>query len=260
MFQIINDVTYINGQNGKYDNKIKNNTARYARNAISNYTDTYSPMGLKNYAGDLKSPKAPKLPQLNKDSDNPVAKLINNLKTKIIVKKVDKYAEGVEKYLQGIDKELDSMPTPGFNLKYAQTEAGKIDSIAPVAAAYEELGKQSVVSVNELTKTIQKAVSPDLADKVSAKALDLNKDGNVDIGEYASSILVEDMISSSTSGQLKASDVNGEITNKGQTELLAFASEDNYQSANNIFSKVYSDFNLSEAAEKFAADKNNLVE
>ncbi len=38
----VNGVSYINGSHGIYDNTIKNKSVRYARNAMSNFLNTYS--------------------------------------------------------------------------------------------------------------------------------------------------------------------------------------------------------------------------
>ncbi len=252
MFCIKNDITYINGENGKYDNKVKNDTVRYARNAVSNYLDTYSSKNL---------PKHTKLPQkLNlikqPKTDIPIiSKLIKNL----ITYKTNEYISDTNKYIEKSDKNFNKCPGIAFNMKYAEPAAALIDTIAPVAVAFEEMGKKLKQSVEEMTLIASKNVSAGLSDLVSAKSLDLNNDGDIDIGEYAASILVEDMISSNENGNLKATDVNGEITNKGENAIFTFLNKNNYEEANNIFKKVYSDFNLKEAVDRFTSDSNNMI-
>ena len=41
-FNNVGNVSYIDGRQGIYDNKIQNKSVRYARNAVSNYLNTYS--------------------------------------------------------------------------------------------------------------------------------------------------------------------------------------------------------------------------
>lgn len=240
MFKIHNEVTHINGKKGIYDNKIENNTVRYARNAANNYLQTYSTDSFS------KSPKMPEKPDFDCDPKD----LITN---------IDKYIKKSTKYIDKLDKQLEKIPAVNFKLKYAKAKNGKFNPVSAVAMAFEELGKNLKISADELTAKMKACVNPDLADLVSSDALDINKDGNIDIGEYAASILVEDMVSTSKTGNLKTSDANGKITNKGQTALLSLANKNNYESALDLFTRVYADFNLKKATDKFIKNPNNLI-
>jgi hypothetical protein len=241
MFNVSNDgITYINGSNGIYDNKISNKNVKYARNAANNYLSAYSVENMQSV------PTPP---------NKPVFKINSKKSTNVI----DKYLSKLDKYIEKLDKVESRIPTGKFNLKYAELNGEKYNPISAVAMAFEELGKSLTIKVSDLSEMISKTFSKDLKNLVSADALDLNKDGVVDAGEYAASIIVEDMISSNPSGKLNASDVNGEINQEGQNQLLAFANKNNYETAHNIFKQVYNDFALDKSLNEFKSDPNNLV-
>lgn len=230
MFQNINGVAYINGQNGIYDGKINNNSVRYARNAVDNYKKTYS------FSDEWMNAQMPKLKGVSSKDTDTFNKTIKNAQ----------------------DFLSTEIPPLRFNMRYAENKAEKPDTLAVLSAAYEEMNRKTSVSVSELTKTLQAGVSEQNKDLVSADSLDLNKDGKIDVAEYGASILVEDMLSTDSSS-LNAKNVTGEITDEGQINLLSFASKQNYAPAFETYKAVYKDFKLDEAKQEFLKDKNNLV-
>ena len=230
MYQEINRTAYINGDKGIYDGRIKNHSVRYARNAVDNYKQTYSPD-----AQWLKEKMPTGLPQkIDKDTFDKS------------IKQTDEWIERTKDFL-AVD-----FPPIKFNMKYAKNAPGEPDKLAVMGVAYEEMDKRTSMPVDELTKKI------DIAG-CSADSLDLNGDGNIDLAEYGSSILVEDMLSSSDSDILKAEDITGEINDKGQVRLMSFAAIKNYRDSQQTYKDVYNAFNLADAQKEFLKDKNNLI-
>ena len=234
MFNIINDVAYINGQNGIYDGKINNSDVRYSRNAVNNYVQAYT-TAPSHDTFDLSSVKKP-------------ADIINCSEEEF-----DAYMKSLDEELAKVDEDLSHEITPSkFNLKYSESE--KPNMLSVIAFAYEELGKKLSVGVQELTKEL-KAYGSNL---LSAEALDLNDDGQVDLGEYSASVIVQDMMSENQD-ELTDKNFNGVITDVGQTSSLCLVNKDNKAVARNIFSAVYKDYNLAQAQNDFLSDENNLV-
>ena len=237
MFEVNKGTTYIYGKSGIYDNVIQNKDVRYSRNAANNYISAYSVENIPAI------PQRPEMPDLNTKSDD-------------FYDKLDRFIAESKLYLEELDKADNQTPRAKFKLKYATLNNGKINPISAVAMAFEELGKNLEISVHKLTSKLSESTDTDL---VSAKSLDLNNDGKVDVAEYASSILVEDMLSSNKDGNLKPKDVNGRINYIGQNKLLSFANIKNYETAHNIFKQVYKDFKLEKALSEFISNPNNMV-
>ena len=170
----------------------------------------------------------------------------------------DSFNKKLEAFNKAQDDYFNSFPCPKFNLKYAECEKGKPDILGAVAASFEELGQKVKVSVEEMTSIIKGSLTSQNAKSVSAKALDVNHDGNIDLSEYASSIIVEDMLSNPEAKVLKNDDINGEITNDGQNKLLAFVNKNNYDAASKIFAGVHKTLNLESAQAEFLSNPNNL--
>ena len=91
-----------------------------------------------------------------------------------------------------------------------------------------------------------------------AEALDINKDSNIDIGEYATSTLVADMLSSDNT-KLKKENITGTINNQGENSSLAYINSKNKAVASAEFKAIYDDFKLDEATKDFLSDPNNTV-
>ncbi len=200
----VNGVSYIDGRHGIYDKKIQNNSVRYARNAVSNYLNTYST-----------------------DTFNS-------------------------------QTELEDLPQPKFEMKYAETKPGMVDKMAVLAMAFEEMGKKLSVKVQDLTNMIKQSVSPQYSQLVDASSLDINKDEKVDLSEYAASLLAEDMLSSDVT-TLDSKNINGVINSDGQNALLSFVNRKNYATANDTFKAIHAAYDLNSAQEEFLNDKNNLI-
>ena len=116
------------------------------------------------------------------------------------------------------------------------------------------MGKTTKIPVKDFTQQLQSALGPN----VSAEALDINKDSNIDIGEYATSTLVADMLSSDNT-KLKKENITGTINNQGENSSLAYINSKNKAVASAEFKAIYDDFKLDEATKDFLSDPNNTV-
>lgn len=152
-----------------------------------------------------------------------------------------------------VDLAKDKMPPLKFEYRYMPN--GKFDKMALMGNAYEELGKKTEVKTEEMTATLQKFGG----EGFSAEALDLNKDGYVDISEYAASTLTEDVLSSEKGFKVSPDKVDGVINNDGSNKTFALNLKSNEKLATEIYSKLYSAFDLDSAQEEFMSNKNNLV-
>ncbi|MCM1266076.1 MAG: hypothetical protein NC200_07745 [Candidatus Gastranaerophilales bacterium] len=152
------------------------------------------------------------------------------------------------------DLAKDTMPPLKFEYRYMPN--GKLDKMALLGNAYEELGKRIEVKTEEMTETIQKVGG----DKFSADALDINKDGYIDVAEYATSTLTEDILSSAKGFEIDSSKIDGVINNDGSNKTFALNLKSNEKKASEIYSKLYNELGLESAQEEFIKNTNNLVE
>ena len=143
-----------------------------------------------------------------------------------------------------------------FEMRYQPetTKKGSVDLMALMGSAYEEMGKKISLSVKSLSELLQKA----FGDGVSAEALDVNKDEQVDLAEYAGSILLFDMLSTN-SENLDVSNINGVITNQGEIAALPYVSVQNLNVATEVFEFIYQHYDLQSAQKEFLANDNNLA-
>lgn len=221
MFEVNNGIAKINGANGKYDERVSDPSVRYGRNAVENYY-TY----LENPIVEDKMTPAPILDfGLNPNADN------NN------ADKLNKFQKENDEYLKAL---------PPLQYEYRYMPQGPVNTKALLGAAYEEMGGKKELSVEELDYRF----APDSS--FTSKALDLNNDGKVDIGEYGSSILAADMLSKSDTPDTK--NIDGTINNKGFNAVLAYTQKSNATAATKLYSNIYNTYNLGEAQKDFKAN------
>jgi len=225
----------VNGDKGVYDNKVNNSSVRYGRNAVSNfasYVDGYvkpfpeSKLDLSNLKGLDKDTFDKKMTELDAEHDATMA-------------------------------HLNSMPPLQFEHQYMPKPESpeKIDKMALLGAAFEEMGKKISMPVEQLTKKLQGA----FGDKVSAKAFDINGDNQIDIGEYSTTILLEDMMSKDAN-TVDTKNITGTVTNLGQNSLAPYMDIKNADNTKAIVSSIHKTFGLDSAKNLFAVNPNNLVE
>ncbi len=221
MFEVNNGVVKIDGSKGKYDKKVSDPSVRYGRNAVENYY-TY----LEKPLIEDKMTTAPILDfGLNPDA------------TKNNEDKLNKFLKENDEYLSAL---------PPLQYEYRYMPQGPVNTKAVLGAAYEEMGENEELSVKELDSRF----APD--DNFTSEALDLNKDGNVDIAEYGSSILAADMLSKSD--KPNPANVDGTINKKGFDAVLAYTQKSNASAAAKLYSNIYNTYNLGEAKKEFKAD------
>ena len=286
-------IANINGNNGKYDNKVNNASSRYGRNAVDNF---------KKYLLGYSQPQE----ELDryKPSENDT---------------VEEKIKKADALLNKIDEQNQKRSPLGFIYQYLPQKPidRSIDSNALLGAAYEEMGAISI-STSQLSQQLQEGFE----EKMSAEALDINKDGQVDIAEYSTSILLADALSSEAKetnkeaipsqsqcnnedttydklanlyekanstvdkiqklndetkdelgkiealSKLKLDDtcvvnstksIDGTITNQGQNLLTPYGAEQNKDIAYKAYSYLYNYYNLAQAKDEFLSDENNLA-
>lgn len=240
MFETINNnVAYINGTKGKYDGKIDNPAVRYARNAMDNYVE---------YANVVAE-------QLR---DFPDMRNLDQLSE-------DEYEFRMQEFEEAIAAMPDKkMPPLNFRVQYTASPVHYrfISRDAVLAVAYEEMGKKTSVSARELTKKMQKSADTILGEKqvkMSAKALDINSDGKISLGEYASCVLLEDALSENDS-YFDIRNINGTISTDGENALLNYGMVNNYNVARMCYKNIYNKYHLADAEKAFLSDEGNLIE
>ena len=220
-FEVSGNIAKIDGKQGKYDNKVTNPSVRYGRNAVENYytyleqpiiADTMNPAPILDFGLD---PNAP-----------------------------EKNADKIDKFLKENDEYLKALPPLEFEYRYMpQMPKGQVDKQAVLGAAYEEMGEEKELSVNELDSRF----APDKT--FTSKALDINNDGKVDIAEYGSSILAADMLSKSETPD--TANIDGTINKNGFNAVLAYTQKSKAAAAAALYSKIYNTYNLGEAQKEF---------
>lgn len=222
---------YITGNHGKYDGVVRNSGVRYARNAMANF----------NQYASYRMPKI-KFPDLS------------NL-SKLSEDKFETKMEQLEAAIEASKKLRQKMPPLDYTVKYLPGKANinTLDTVAVIAAAFEDMGRKLSVGTEALTKRLQKSFA---TDKISAAALDIDKDGRIDVAEYAASVLTADMLSS---GSLDKKDINGKITRDGNMRLLSFFNKRNNYLPERVFGHLYDYFALDEAKQEFMQNSNNRI-
>lgn len=161
-------------------------------------------------------------------------------------------------YTKDLEKS-DNMPPLAFEYRYVPD--GKYSTLALMGNAYEELGKKTEVSVEELNKKFadtNKEIGQKSGVELCADALDLNNDGKVDLAEYATSTMATDMLDSLDEKTMPTvNNIDGVITNKGENSALKLYTKNNIQQAKQIFTNLYNTFNLNNAMNEFKSNQNN---
>ncbi len=220
-FEVSGNVAKIDGKQGKYDNIVTNPSVRYGRNAVENYY-TY-----------LEKP-------IITDSMNPAPILDFGFEPNASENNADK----LDKFLKENDEYLKALPPLEFEYRYMpQMPKGQIDKQAVLGAAYEEMGKVKEIGVKELDSNF----APD--ETFTSEALDINRDGKIDIAEYGTSYLAADMLSKSDTPN--TSNIDGTINKKGFDALLAYTQKSNAAAAAKLYSNIYNTYNLGEAKNEF---------
>lgn len=212
-------MSYINfnGNNGTYDYK-KDEAVKYGANAINNVQRQMQKYAENTYTT---------APILNFDGSDKA------------------YSENVEKlesFIKTNDEYLKSMPPLEFEYRYMPVqEVGKVDKKALLGAAMQEMGSEKL-SVEEFEYRYLLD-----EDSMTAKPLDINKDGYIDVAEYGTNILATDLLSKGTEDVSK---IDGTINTKGLNAIFEYTKKANAQAATNLYTKLYNTYDLGNGIEK----------
>lgn len=208
----------LNGNNGIYDDKIKDPSLRYGRNAINN--------------ANIRSASIAK----NDFTTAPILKFNDTEEA------YNENVEKLEKYIKANDDYLNSLPPLEFEYRYMPVqEVGKVDKKALFGAALEEMGtKELSVDEFEYRYLLDE-------DTMTAEPLDINKDGKIDIAEYSTNILATDLLSKGTTDVSK---IDGTINTKGLNAIFEYTKKANAQAATNLYTKLYNTYDLGNGIEK----------
>ena len=250
MYTTINGMTFISGDYGKYNGKVKDYSVCYGRNSANNARQYV--LSFREPLPDIEcsyidyKPRGKKGGIIRKISD-----FIQNIKFNRQMKKC-------EKQLKKMDVALSKMPALNFVQKYmpGNPEITGVDKMALMGAAYEELGSREV-SLKSLNSRLSSIDAP-YAKEISADALDLNNDGKIDVAEYSTSILLEDALSTDSS-TVRAENIDGIITRNGSDASFAYSVKGNKEAAKETFTYLYDTFDLGQAKKEFLSHRNNLV-
>ncbi|MCR5265007.1 MAG: hypothetical protein K6E29_00255 [Cyanobacteria bacterium RUI128] len=142
-----------------------------------------------------------------------------------------------------------------LNFEYRYMPDGRFNKMALLGSAYEELGKRTRVKTDDLNEQLNKSGLSDY----TANALDVDMDGYVDVGEYAASTLVQDILSSGEDYDINPRKVNGVITPKGEQRAFALNNKHIESQARLVYAQLRNEFKLGQAQKEFLSDSNNLV-
>ncbi len=206
----------VNGSNGIYDNKVKDESVRYGRNAVDNnikYME--APIANDNFA-------TPPVFDFSPSTEAGEANL-----------------KALEKYADQNDEYLNSLPPLEFEYRYIPNFSnGQIDKKAVLGAAYEEMGGVKELSVKDFENRYL------VDDSQTAEPMDINKDGKIDIAEYGANIIATDVLSKGTTDPMKA---DGTINAKGMNAILAYSKISNAAAAAKLYSNIYNTYDLGSA-------------
>ena len=233
MFTTIGDTSYISGDFGKYDGIVKDNSVRYGRNSVDNFKK-YLAAGIK------PGVTAPNIDEKKLQSEDSFEKEISK----------------ADEFIKKLEDNYANFPGVKFVQQYMPGEIkdGNINKMALLGAAYEELGKIEVTKA-EMEETMKKGLSKN--DNISADALDVNKDGKIDLAEYSTSILLSDALSTN-GNEVSAKNINGIVTNEGLNAILPYGLKANNEAAYKTYSYLYDFYKLGDAQKEFLNNPDNI--
>lgn len=206
----------VNGSNGRYDNKVADESVKYGRNAVDNHIKhMQAPMVNDNFA----------IP--------PVFNFFPSTKAG------EENLKSLEKYIDQNDAYLNSLPPLEYEYRYIPNfTQGNLDKKAVLAAAYEEMGGRKDIPVKEFEDKYL------IDDSQTAEPMDINKDGKIDVAEYGANIIAADVLSKGVTDPMKA---DGVINAKGMNAVLEYSKKSNALAAAKLYSNIYNAYNLGSA-------------
>lgn len=206
----------INGANGYYDNKESDKSIRYGKNAADNINRH------------LLSP-------LNEIHSNPAPILDFSPN----IEAIEDNIEAIEDFLDENERYLKELPPLEFEYRYMPNiGTGKVDAKAVLANSFIEMGGKKSMSVENFEADYL------LDDTMTAKPLDINKDGRIDIAEYSTNTIAADLLSKGTTDVTK---VDGTINTKGFNAVLEYTKKSNAAAAAKLYENIYNTYSLQDA-------------
>ena len=152
------------------------------------------------------------------------------------------------------------------SLKYLPEDkptAENLNKMALLGASFGDLGNKMSIPVEIFTKKMQQA----FGQKASAAAFDTNSDGQIDVAENATALLIKDMADKQSPEEIlktgtiaiKGEDIDGNITNVGENNFTTFLNADKVAQSKQVVTQVQQVFKLDEAKNIFAADASNIA-
>ena len=223
----------INGQNGIYNSQPMSSSVRYGRNAMDNYKNYINTLKLE----EVEFPDIADLATLSQEEFD--------AKMDLLELSLDKMAK-------------EKLPMLKFECRYMPS-SNKIDKQALLGASFEEMGTVEIPTkiLNNRIQNNMDEIFPEEDYQMTADMLDINKDGKVDVAEYATSILVEDALSKDST-HFDSKNINGSFNNDGENALYKYHTKSNYEIASAIFKGVYEMYGLDKAKEDFLSNSNNI--
>lgn len=210
----------VNGNNGRYDGQVTDESVKYGRNAVDNH---------------LKQMQAPLV------NDNYATPPIFDFSP--TTEAGEKNLKAMENFANKNDAYLNSLPPLEYEYRYMPNVVnGRIDKKALLGAAFEEMGGQRELSVAEFEKRYI------VDDSMTAEPLDINKDGKIDVAEYGANILAADILSKGTTDPMKA---DGTINAKGHNSILEYTKKSNAAAAAKLYSNIYNAHKLGSTINQF---------
>ena len=204
----------INGANGRYDTKEADTSVRYGRNAVDNYLK-YMESPIANDKGET-APILDFVPTVEADQKN---------------------IQKLEKYVNDNDAYMKSLPPLEYEYRYMPNLVnGQINKKALFGAAMEEMCSP-IMPVKEFEDKFL------VSDSMTAKPIDINKDGMIDVSEYSTTILAADMMSKPNPD---IRNVDGTINSKGFNAVFAYSQKSRAEAAAKLYSKIYTTHKLGE--------------
>ncbi len=208
----------INGNKGFYDKKNIDPSIKYGRNAVDN-NHTY-------------------LLQPFLNDNNLVAPILD---FSISENATDKNIQKLEQFANANDEYLASLPPLEYEYRYMPiSNNGQVDKKALLGAAYEQMGAKELPVEEFEFRYLDK--------NMTAKPLDINKDGKIDIAEYSTNILATDLLSKDTTDTTK---IDGTINTKGLNAILAYTQKANAAAATKLYSNLYNQYDLAKDISEF---------
>lgn len=208
-------MTYeINGSNGIYDGKVNDSSVRYGRNSVANHKALITSTINSGLEGE-----APILDFMPTESA------------------IDNNINKMEKFADHHDEIISNLPPVNYQYRYmTQPKNGEIDKKALFGAAYEEMGSEKIP-----VSKFEKMFLP--SNEYTAKPLDINNDGDIDISEYSASMLASDMLSKDNP---EIANIDGSMNSKGMNAVMEYSKKSRADAAVKLYSQLYSAYKLNE--------------